>query len=166
MTWFNIDAKANTPADDGVFKGRICSATPDLSLAKEWIRNCHSHGICTSYNAVDDPKDFERECPKLASIYSGSAVTIAAPGAQDSLSEFLQEQKFLVDPLYRPVKLQYQNQEGKPQGTLALWYPGSTSIPGHYGHLKPSYNGSLQAYYKDDPRPPSFLDDRGWTFQE
>ncbi|KIM97599.1 hypothetical protein OIDMADRAFT_67545, partial [Oidiodendron maius Zn] len=66
----------------------------------------------------DDPQDFEHECPKMASIYSGSAVTIAAPGAQDSFSGFLQTRKFLEDPLYTP------------------------------------------------PRPPSFLDDRGWIFQE
>ena len=252
-------SSGSRPAEEGGFRGRMCSPTPDFGLAKKWIRNCHSHGVCTSRNAVprenptrllqifdassqirlivtmdsnhydyatlsyrwgrddrkpsltlqenllqhmsglatdtlpptlkdavlttvslgyeylwidslcivqDDPQDFEHECPKMASIYSGSAVTIAAPGAQDSFSGFLQTRKFLKDPLYTPVELQYRDREGNPHGTLTLWYPGSTSTPDHYGYLNPSFNGALNSPNGNEPRPPSFLDNRGWIFQE
>ncbi|KUJ09005.1 HET-domain-containing protein [Mollisia scopiformis] len=258
--WFNIGAKTGSkPAEEGGFRGRMCSATPDFDLAKEWIGNCHNHSVCTSRNAIprenpmrllqilngssqirlietvdstkyeyvtlsyrwgrddrrppltlqenlsqhmngipteilpptlkdavlatvslgydylwidslciiqDEPQDFEQECPKMAAIYSGSAVTIAAPGAQDSFSGFLHRRKFLADPLYTPVELQYRDRKAEPQGTLKIWYPGSTSTPDHYGYLKPNFNGSLNSPNGDEPRPPSFLDDRGWIFQE
>ncbi|KAF2755862.1 HET-domain-containing protein [Pseudovirgaria hyperparasitica] len=99
----------------------------------------------------DDTQDWERECPRMASIYGQTAVTITVPGAENSYSAFLLPRRST-----HSVELQYRNEQGEPQGSVTMWHPGicfRTSSQG--GCVSPTTHPGV-----------SGLKDRGWVFQE
>ena len=95
----------------------------------------------------DDPADWESECPKMAAIYAGAQVTIAAPGAMDSDSGFLVPRFAERQP--PSCRLAYRDRHGTISGIM-VWYPAfpaSEEVP-------------------SNPENNSVLNSRGWILQE
>lgn len=129
----------------------------------------------------DDTEDWELECPRMASIYQGSVLTIAGTAAIDSHSGLLREREFLGNPSYQ-TKLRYRDELGNAQEHLTLYYPGRPSTHGGLhdafpeipeDHARSSVLQSLGWTLRDTlsefPEVPdhnSVLQGRGWIFQE
>ncbi|KAJ4264506.1 hypothetical protein NW762_005707 [Fusarium torreyae] len=103
----------------------------------------------------DEEKDWERECPRMSTIYQGAALTVAAPAAKDSSIGFLHKRPLHEDPSYEPCTIQYRDVQGQPVNTMKIWYPGC--------HRSPQSSIRLNVLGK---QPESVLENRGWLLQE
>jgi hypothetical protein len=72
--------------------------TKHLGVEYLWIDS-----LCIIQNSAED---WERECSRMASIYAGALVTIAAPGATDSSKSFLHD---YFPTKYSSFELPYNN---------------------------------------------------------
>lgn len=98
----------------------------------------------------DDKREWEVECPKMASIYRHAVLNISAAGSEDSYGGLLSDRLHFNNPKFQTRGLQYRNEQGQPvkSHNLSLWYPGQ-----------------YRDYIFEDKKG-TLLDERGWIVQE
>lgn len=152
----------NTPSttkdnlDDRIHNGIKTSELP--ATFRDAITVTDALGYCflwiDSLCIIQDNKtDWEHECPRMASIYQGSVVTLAGPTAKDSHAGLLHGRMLLDEPsdMYQ-TPLQYRNEHGESQSLLTMYYPGFRD-----------YTKKIYPYKTENN---SVLLRRAWIFQE
>lgn len=98
---------------------------------------------------IQDQLDWEQECPKMATVYGSSLVTLAAECAADATAGFLGLRNTEDPNTFLSCLLQFRGLDGSPTGQVRVTYP-------RLRHAR--------EYATSDPF--SVLRTRGWTLQE